>query len=279
MSSKLIDGKAIAKSLREEIKKEVDALQNKPGLAAILVGDNPASKVYVGIKRKQCAETGIRSEMFELPEETTEEELLQLIRKLNKDDSIHAILVQLPVPEHISEENVFATIAPEKDVDGFTANHISKLLSDHEDIVPCTPKGIVRMLDEIGIDIKGKHAVVVGRSNIVGKPVALMLLNRHATVTICHSRTQNLQDITTQADILIAAVGKKHIITADMVKEGAVVIDVGINKVDGKLVGDVAFDEVKEKAGWITPVPGGVGPMTVAMLLKNTLELYKKNEV
>jgi len=278
MTAKLIDGKEIAKKIREEIKNEVAALKKKPGLAAIIVGDNPASEVYVGIKRKTCEEVGIYSEEFKLPEETKEKELLELIRKLNNDNNIHAILVQLPIPKHINVERVFSEVALKKDVDGFSAVNVGILVSGDEAAVPCTPKGIVRLLEAIGVEIEGKNAVVVGRSEIVGKPTALMLLNRNATVTICHSKTKNLGEITSKADILVAAVGKPKMITADMVKEGAVVIDVGINKVDGKLIGDVDFENVKEKAGWITPVPGGVGPMTVAMLLENTLQQYKMIE-
>ena len=276
MTAKLIDGKEIARKIREEIKEEVAALKKKPGLAAILVGDNPASKIYVGIKRKHCEEVGIYSEEYTPPEGTSEEELLQLIRKLNNNDNIHAILVQLPLPKHISVEQVFSEVALEKDVDGFNSVNVGRLIAGNESSVPCTPKGIIRLLEESGIEIEGKNAVVVGRSNIVGKPTALMLLNRNATVTVCHSKTKNLSEVTSKADILVAAVGKPGMITADMVKEGAVVIDVGINKVDGKLRGDVDFENVKEKAGWITPVPGGVGPMTVAMLLENTLQRYKE---
>lgn len=272
MTAKIIDGKEIARKIREEIKKEVAGMEKKPGLAAILVGDNPASKIYVGIKRKTCDEVGIHSEEFKLPEETNEEELLELIRKLNKDERIHAILLQLPIPNHISTEKALSEIALEKDVDGFSPVNIGRLVAGNEAAVPCTPKGIIRLLEETGVEIEGKNAVVVGRSSIVGKPTALMLLNRNATVTLCHSKTKDLGEVTRKADILVVAVGKPKMITSDMVKEGAVVVDVGINKVDGKLVGDVDFEKVKEKAGWVTPVPGGVGPMTVAMLLENTLQ-------
>ena len=278
MTAQLIDGKEIAKKIRERIKEQVAGMDKKPGLAAVLVGDNPASKIYVGIKRKTCSEVGIHSEEFKLPEETTEEELLELIRKLNNDENIHAILIQLPMPKQISVERVFSEVALEKDVDGFSSRNVGRLVSGDETVVPCTPKGIIRMLEEIGVGIEGKNAVVIGRSSIVGKPVALMLLNRNATVTICHSKTENLSEITSKADILVAAVGKPKMITAGMVKDGAIVIDVGINKVDEKLIGDVDFEKVKEKASWITPVPGGVGPMTVAMLLENTLQRYKEIE-
>ncbi|MBS3133102.1 bifunctional methylenetetrahydrofolate dehydrogenase/methenyltetrahydrofolate cyclohydrolase FolD [Candidatus Woesearchaeota archaeon] len=279
MTAKLIDGKEIAKKIREGIKKEVSAMAKKPGLAAIIVGENPASKIYVGIKRRTCDEVGIYSEEHKLPEKTSEEELLELIRKLNADDKIHAILLQLPVPNHINSEKALSAIALEKDVDGFSPVNIGRLVSGNESFVPCTPKGIIRLLEETGIEIEGKNAVVVGRSNIVGKPTASMLLNRNATVTVCHSRTKNLGKITKQADILVVAVGKANMITKDMVKEGAVVIDVGMNDVDGKLTGDVDFENVKEKASWITPVPGGVGPMTVAMLLENTVKIYNEIEI
>lgn len=275
MTAKIIDGTAIAAKIREQIKKEVAGMRKKPGLAAVLVGENPASKVYVGIKRKHCEEVGIYSEEHRLPEETSEDEVIALIRKLNKDNRINAILVQLPVPKHISTENVLSAIALEKDVDGFNPVNIGKLVDGNENSVPCTPKGIIRLLEETGIEIEGKKAVVVGRSSIVGKPTALMLLNRNATVTICHSRTRNLGEVTRNADILVVAAGKARMIAADMVKKGAVVIDVGINKAGGKLVGDVDFEKVKEKAAYITPVPGGVGPMTVAMLLENTLKMCK----
>ncbi len=276
MTAKIIDGTAIAAKIRERIKKEVASMKKKPGLAAIIVGENPASKVYVGIKRKQCEEVGIHSEEHKLPEETTEEELLSLIEKLNNDEKIHAILVQLPVPKHINTEKVLSAIALEKDVDGFNPVNIGKLVDGNENAVPCTPKGIIRLLEESGIKIEGKNAVVVGRSSIVGKPTAMMLLNRNATVKICHSRTKNLGEATRNADILVVAIGKAKMITADMVKKGAVVIDVGINKIEGKLVGDVDFEKVKEKAAFITPVPGGVGPMTVAMLLENTLQMCRE---
>ena len=279
MTAKLIDGKEIAKKIREGIKKEVSAMAKKPGLAAIIVGENPASKIYVGIKRRTCDEVGIYSEEHKLPEKTSEEELLELIRKLNADDKIHAILLQLPVPNHINSEKALSAIALEKDVDGFSPVNIGRLVSGNESFVPCTPKGIIRLLEGTGTEIEGKNAVVVGRSNIVGKPTASMLLNRNATVTVCHSRTKNLGKITKQADILVVAVGKANMITKDMVKEGAVVIDVGMNDVDGKLTGDVDFENVKEKASWITPVPGGVGPMTVAMLLENTVKIYNEIEI
>lgn len=276
MTATIMDGKAVAGKIRARIKAEVANLKMKPGLAAVLVGKNPASQVYVQIKRKTCDEVGIYSELYKLPEETTEKELLQLIDKLNKSEKIHGILVQLPLPKHISEEKVLEAIALEKDVDGFSLVNVGRLASGREAAVPCTPKGVIRLLEEYSIDLAGKNAVVIGRSNIVGKPTALLLLNRNATVTICHSKTADLPHYTKKADILIAAVGKPKLVTADMVKEGAVVIDVGINRVDGKLAGDVDFEPVSKKAAYITPVPGGVGPMTVAMLIENTLERYKK---
>lgn len=275
MIATIMDGKALAEKIRASVKAKVTRLKEKPGLAAVLVGDNPASKVYVDIKRKTCEEVGIYSELYKLPEQTTEKELLQLVDKLNSNKKIHAILVQLPLPQHINEENVFAAVALEKDVDGFKSENVGRLVSGKEAAVPCTPKGVIRLLEEYDIKIAGKNAVVVGRSKIVGKPIALMLLNRDATVTVCHSKTENLADYTKNADILVVAAGKPKLVTAEMLKERAVVIDVGINRVDGKLVGDVDFAAVKEKASYITPVPGGIGPMTVALLMENTLERYK----
>ncbi len=281
MSAKILDGKQIAKEVREDIKKEVEALKAKgiePGLAVVLVGENPASQVYVRNKHKSCGEVGIYSEVHRLPAETTQDELLALIDKLNNDQKIHGILVQLPVPDHIDEKAVIDAIALEKDVDGFHPANVGNLVIGDDCYYPCTPHGCMVMLEKAGIDPKGKKAVVVGRSNIVGKPVSMMLLAKHATVTICHSRTRDLAKECREADILVAAVGRPEMITGDMVKEGAVVIDVGINRTeDGKLVGDVHFDSVKEKAGWITPVPGGVGPMTITMLLLNTLEAAKRS--
>lgn len=278
MAAVIIDGKAVAEKILAGIKAEVAKLKTKPGLAAILVGENPASKVYVDIKRKTCDEVGIYSELYKLPDSTTEKELLQLLTKLNENRKIHAILVQMPLPKHINEGKILAAIALEKDVDGFSPENIGKLVSGKEASVPCTPKGVVRLLEEYNVGIAGKNAVVIGRSNIVGKPVALMLLNRDATVMVCHSKTGNLAEHTRNADIIVVAAGKPRLLTADMVKEGAVVIDVGINRVDGKLVGDVDFEQVSRKAGYITPVPKGVGPMTVAMLIENTLERYREIE-
>lgn len=275
MTAELIDGKKVAEKIRAGIKAEIAGMNIKPGLAAIIVGENPASKVYVNIKRKTCDEVGIYSELYKLPEQTTEAELLQLIGKLNEKNSIHGILVQLPIPRHINEEKIFNSIRLEKDVDGFNPVNIGRLVYDKESVVPCTPKGVIRLLEEYKIEISGKNAVIIGRSKIVGKPTAMLLLNRDATVTICHSSTKDFGNYTRNADIIVAAAGKPKLVTAEMVKEGAVVIDVGINRVDGKLVGDVDFEAVSKKAAYITPVPGGVGPMTVAMLLENTLHACK----
>ncbi|MFQ5780380.1 MAG: bifunctional methylenetetrahydrofolate dehydrogenase/methenyltetrahydrofolate cyclohydrolase FolD [Nitrospiria bacterium] len=278
MAAKRIDGKMIAQQVRARIKNEVEKLGPgvTPGLAAILVGENPASKIYVRNKRRMCEEVGIYSEEHALPENTREAELLALIDRLNKDPKIHGILVQLPLPEQIRERLILEAVIPEKDVDGFHYVNAGKLVANETGFVPCTPLGILELLDTVGVEIKGAHAVVVGRSHIVGKPTALLLLHRHATVTVCHSRTRNLEEVCRQADILIAAIGKPQFIKKEMVKEGATVIDVGINRLPGgRLVGDVDYDGVQERAGAITPVPGGVGPMTIAMLLLNTLQSAK----
>lgn len=280
MSGKLIDGKAIARQLRGEIAQEVVALKEgkgvTPGLAVVLVGENPASQTYVRMKEKACAKAGIYSEIHRLPAETSERDVLAMVEKLNKDDKIHGILVQLPLPAHIDENKVIEAIAVAKDVDGFHPINAGRLLIGEDSYLPCTPYGIMELLAQSGVDLKGKQAVVVGRSNIVGKPVALLLLREHATVTICHSRTRDLAAVTRTADVLIVAVGRPEFIAGDMIKPGAVVIDVGINRVDGKLVGDVEFAGAAKVAGSITPVPGGVGPMTITMLLKNTLEAAGK---
>lgn len=277
--SKIIDGKAIAQQIRQEIKVKVEELKTEgkqPGLAVVLVGEDPASQTYVRSKEKACHETGIYSEVYRLPRTTSEADLLALIDKLNANPKIHGILVQLPVPEHIDEKKVIDRISPEKDVDGFHPINVGDLFTNTARFVACTPRGCLELLDRMGVEIKGKKAVVVGRSNIVGKPVALLLLHRHATVTICHSRTADLEKECLEADILVAAVGRPQMITGDMIKPGAVVIDVGINRLpDGRLVGDVDFESAKEKASLITPVPRGVGPMTIAMLLLNTLEACK----
>ncbi len=279
MAAKIIDGKSISKKVKEEIKSEVQKLREKgvvPKLTVILVGDDPASQVYVRNKEKSASQVGIISETIRLPESTKESELLELVKRLNDDPEVDGILVQLPLPEHISKDSVIETISPDKDADGFHPYNLGRLLAGIPSVIPCTPNGIMRMIDEIGFELKGKNAVVVGRSVIVGKPVAQLLLARHATVTICHSRTKNLEFYTKNADVLVVAVGKPEIISGSHIKDGAVVIDVGINRRDdGKLVGDVHFESAKEVASWITPVPGGVGPMTVAMLLYNTVYLAK----
>ncbi|MBR2626677.1 MAG: bifunctional methylenetetrahydrofolate dehydrogenase/methenyltetrahydrofolate cyclohydrolase FolD [Peptococcaceae bacterium] len=273
---KLIDGKQLAQKLREEVKQAVDELKGQgivPGLAVILVGEDPASQVYVRNKEKACHEVGFYSEVHRLPEDTTQEELLQLIDRLNNDEKIHGLLVQLPVPKHIDEKAVIHAISPKKDVDGFLPENLGSLLIGEPAFEPCTPKGCIDLIKETGIDITGKKAVVVGRSNIVGKPVAMMLLRENATVTMCHSRTKNLKEELLAADIVVAAIGKANFITGDMIKDGAVVIDVGINRLeDGKMAGDVDRASLEGRDCWLTPVPGGVGPMTITMLMKNTLE-------
>jgi methylenetetrahydrofolate dehydrogenase (NADP+)/methenyltetrahydrofolate cyclohydrolase len=272
----IIDGKKIAQDIRNDVKVEAMRLKEDagitPGLAVILVGDDPASKVYVKNKENACRTACFYSREFRLPEETRETDLLAMIHELNGNESIHGILVQLPLPRHINPTTIIEAIDPEKDVDGFHPFNIGRLFTGNPYHTACTPKGIVELMDRHAIPIEGSEAVIVGRSNIVGKPLALLLLNHHATVTICHTRTRNLAEVTKRADILIAAAGKQEMIRADMVRNGVVVIDVGINRIDGgHLVGDVAYQEVAEKASYITPVPGGVGPMTIAMLLTNTL--------
>lgn len=273
---KLIDGKQLAQKRREEVKLAVEELKKQgiqPGLAVILVGEDPASQVYVRNKEKACQEVGFHSEVYRLPEQTTQEEVLQLIDRLNRDDAIHGVLVQLPVPKHIDEKAVIHAISPKKDVDGFLPENLGSLLIGEPAFEPCTPKGCIDLIKETGIEITGKKAVVVGRSNIVGKPVAMMLLRENATVTICHSKTKNLKEELLTADIVVAAVGKANFITGDMIKPGAVVIDVGINRLEnGKLAGDVDQASLEGHDCWLTPVPGGVGPMTITMLMKNTLE-------
>ncbi|HBG84810.1 MAG TPA: bifunctional methylenetetrahydrofolate dehydrogenase/methenyltetrahydrofolate cyclohydrolase FolD [Erysipelotrichaceae bacterium] len=278
---KLINGKEISKKTKDAIKAEIEEIRKTgkrvPKLAVILVGDNPASQVYVRNKEKACAYVGMESLRINKDATLSEEELLKLIDELNHDDGVDGILVQLPLPKTIDEEKVLKAIAPEKDVDGFHPVNIAKLFLNEEGFIPCTPYGMMVMLEEIGYDLDGKEVVVVGRSNIVGKPVALLALHHNATVTIAHSHTKNLQEVTSRADVLIAAIGKAKFFTADYVKEGAVVLDVGMNRDEnGKLCGDVDFDDVKEKVSAITPVPGGVGPMTIAMLMKNTLLSYKR---
>ena len=279
MSAQLLDGKVMSEALRGEIAQRVAALKEKgvtPGLAVILVGEDPASQIYVRNKGVGCEQVGMHSVTIRLPETTTQAELEEHIRRLNADESIHGILVQLPLPRGLDEAAALAVIAPEKDVDGFHIQNAGKLLNGLPGVIACTPKGALEMIRRTGVDLSGKEAVVVGRSNIVGKPMAMLLLQQNCTVTICHSRTANLAEHTRRADVLVAAVGKAKFITADMVKPGAIVIDVGINRVDGKVVGDVDFDAVREVAGWITPVPGGVGRMTITMLLANTLEAAER---
>lgn len=273
---KLIDGKQLAQKRRGEVKAMVEQLKAKgivPGLAVILVGDDPASQIYVRNKEKACQEVGFYSEVHRLPEETSQEELLALIGRLNGDERIHGLLVQLPVPDHIDEHAVIRAISPQKDVDGFLPENVGALLIGEPAFEPCTPKGCIDLIKQTGIEIAGKKAVVVGRSNIVGKPVAVMLLRENATVTICHSKTKNLRDELLTADIVVTAVGKANFITGDMIKDGAVVIDVGMNRLEnGKLTGDVDRASLEGRDCWLTPVPGGVGPMTITMLMKNTLE-------
>lgn len=274
----LIDGREVAKKVRLDIKKEVDNLKNEnitPGLAVVLVGDNPASRSYVNSKDKACKTLGVYSVKKNFDESITEVDLLKQIDDLNNDERIHGILVQLPLPPHINEKKVIEAILPEKDVDGFHPINAGKLLIGEDGLKPCTPYGIIKLLEHYDIEVESKNVVVIGRSNIVGKPIALMLLQKNATVTICHSKTKNLKSITKNADIIVVALGIPSFLTADMVMDGAVIIDVGINRVDGKIVGDVDFENVKEKASYITPVPGGVGPMTITMLLENTIEATK----
>lgn len=276
MNAKVIDGKELSATLRLRLKKEVEELKSKginPGLAVIIVGEDPASQTYVANKIKACAQVGINSKAIRLKESTREEELLAQINDLNQDPNIHGILVQLPLPAHISEHKVLQAIRPEKDVDGFHPNNVGKMMIGEPCLLPCTPHGVLKMIQSTGIEIAGKQAVIVGRSNIVGKPVAMLLLRENATVTIAHSQTKHLQAVTKSADILVVATGRAGMIGKEDVKEGAIVIDVGINRnEEGKLVGDVRYDEVREVASYITPVPGGVGPMTITMLLSNTLE-------
>ena len=275
MTARIIDGKAISQEVRGEWKLRTEALKARgitPGLAVIIVGEDPASKVYVGNKIKACAELGIYSKHIELPGDTTEATLLEQIAKLNADPKIHGFLVQLPVPKHIDGNKVLLAISPDKDVDGFHPMNVGELVTGTPKFQPCTPYGVMKLLEKSGVAIEGKHAVVVGRSNIVGKPMALMLLQKNATVTICTSKTGDLAKFTRDADILVVATGKPQMITGDMIKPGAAVIDVGINRLpNGKLAGDVDFDSAKEVAGWITPVPGGVGPMTITMLVASTV--------
>ena len=275
----IIDGKTIAAGIREEVRVEVDRLKREkgitPALAVILVGDNPASRIYVKNKGKASSEAGIRSIEHILPQDAKEKEILSLISRLNNDPSVHGILVQLPLPAHIDEHSIVEAVSPQKDVDGFHPYNIGRLVTGRPTFEPCTPKGIMKLLDATGVPLSGKEAIVIGRSNIVGKPLALMLLKRDSTVTICHSKTENLPEKIHSSDIVIAAIGKAGFVKGEWIKQGAVVIDVGINRTDKGLVGDVEFSEAGKRASYITPVPGGVGPMTIAMLLSNTVEAVK----
>ena len=272
----LINGKEVSQYVKEKIRDEAAKLNLKPGLAVILVGDDPASHVYVNNKKKACEFCGFYSESYELAADTSPSELLELIDKLNANDKIHGILVQMPLPKHIDETAVIERIDPKKDVDAFNPVNVGKIMTGDFDFLPCTPAGVMELLKYYNVDVAGKSCAVIGRSNIVGKPMAMLMLHSNATVTICHSRTVDIKNVVKNADIVVAAVGKKHFVTEDMVKEGAVVVDVGINRgEDGKLYGDVDFDNVSKKASFITPVPGGVGPMTIAMLMQNTLTSAK----
>ncbi|WP_251547125.1 bifunctional methylenetetrahydrofolate dehydrogenase/methenyltetrahydrofolate cyclohydrolase FolD [Pumilibacter intestinalis] len=281
MSAKIIDGKAIAERVRADVRKKAEAFAAKKGrrvgLAVILAGENPASKIYVRNKIKACEDAAIKSFSYELPAETPENKIIELVQALNEDKNIDGILVQLPLPEGVNEKRVLEHVAPHKDVDGFHAMNAGNLMLGNPCLAACTPQGCIELIRSAGVEIEGKNAVVVGRSNIVGKPMAMLLLQNNATVTVAHSRTQDLKSVTSRADILVAAVGIKEFITGDMIKSGAVVIDVGMNRHDGKLYGDVNFGEACEKASYITPVPGGVGPMTIAMLLSNTVAAAEKN--
>ena len=279
--AEILDGKKVSQKVKDALKEETKAFFEKygirPGLAVVIVGDDPASRVYVNSKKKACEEIGYYSEEHALSKDTTESELLSLVEKLNGDGKIHGILVQLPLPGHIDEEKIINAISPKKDVDAFHPVNVGKIMIGNFDFLPCTPAGVMELLDEANIDLTGKNCVVIGRSNIVGKPQAMLLLHKDATVTICHSKTKNLKEITKNADVLIAAVGRAKMVTADYVKKGAVVIDVGMNRLENKkLAGDVDFDSVKDVASYITPVPGGVGPMTIAMLMKNTFTAAKR---
>ena len=279
MAAQILDGKILSVKIKDEVAERVAALKRRgvtPGLAVILVGNDPASEIYVRNKGKGCEETGMFSRTIRMDEDTTQEALEEVIRELNEDPAIHGILVQLPLPGHLDEQAALAKILPEKDVDGFHLINAGHLMTGTEGVIPCTPKGALYMIRSAGIDLNGKEAVVIGRSNIVGKPMAMLLLRENCTVTMCHSKTRHLAEHTRRADILVAAVGKACFVTADMVKPGAVVIDVGINRIDGKVCGDVDYDAVSGIAGWITPVPGGVGKMTIAMLLANTVDAAER---
>jgi methylenetetrahydrofolate dehydrogenase (NADP+)/methenyltetrahydrofolate cyclohydrolase len=275
----IMDGKGLASQITNELKKKIAKMVEKPSLAVILVGENPSSKIYVKNKKQKCEEVGIKSSIYSLSATAKEKEIIDLIKKLNKNKEVHGILVQLPLPKSLNDKKILSTIAPEKDVDGFTYQNISKIfLNDSDCLAPCTPQGIILLLKEYVKNLEGLNVCIVGRSNIVGKPLALMLLNEDCSVDICHSKTQNLKKHCLNADIIISCAGKKHLISKNMVKKNAIIIDVGINKTDNKLYGDVDFNKVIKKASFITPVPGGVGPMTIACLLKNTLIAFHKQK-
>lgn len=282
MPAQILDGQATAKQIREEIRLEVEEFIQRTGvtphLAVVIVGEDPASQVYVNMKKKAAIAAGMHSTVHELPADSSQEQVMGIVRELSADPSIHGVMVQHPVPKHLDEQAILDSVAPEKDVDGISRYSLGSLMTGDPLFVAATPAGIIELLDRYNISIEGKHAVIVGRSIILGKPVALYLLNRHATITVCHTRTRDLGEMTRQGDILVAAVGRPEMITGDMIKEGAIVIDAGYNKVEGrdKDVGDVEFDSAYQKASWITPVPGGVGPMTIAMLLKNTMKAAKR---
>jgi methylenetetrahydrofolate dehydrogenase (NADP+)/methenyltetrahydrofolate cyclohydrolase len=282
MAARILDGKALAAQIRSHVKEEVGRLAQRgirPGLAVVLAGDNPASAVYVRNKARACEEAGVRSQVFELPSSVAQNDLLERVSALNADPAVHGILVQLPLPRHVDASKVLQAVAPAKDVDGFHAAHMAALLAGRAEVLPCTPAGVMRLLQHHRVPLAGRHAVVLGRSDIVGKPLALLFLQSDATVTICHSKSVNMGSITQQADILVAAVGRPKLVGAAMVKPGACVVDVGVNRLaDGSLAGDVDFDAVKNVAGWITPVPGGVGPMTIAMLLENCLRAASREQ-
>ena len=272
MSANIIDGKAISAAVKEQVRDEIARDKLTVGLAVVIVGDDPASRVYVNNKKKACEFCGIKSYEYALPAETTQDELLELVDTLNADKNVNGILVQLPLPKHLDEKAVIERISPNKDVDAFHESNVGRIMIGNYSFLPCTPAGCMELIHGTGVEVAGKECVVIGRSNIVGKPMAMLLLHENGTVTVCHSKTSDLAEVCRRADILVAAVGRPNFVTADMVKPGAVVIDVGINRLDnGKLCGDVKFDEVSEVAGWITPVPGGVGPMTIAMLMRNTV--------
>lgn len=279
MGAQIIDGKAIAARITERLKSEIGLMNRKPGLTVVLVGDDPASKVYVGMKEKMSNELGIISNVIKLPRESSQEELATIVSRLNKNGAIDGILIQLPVPKQIDDKGIIGLIEPNKDVDGITPINMGRLLLGQEPWhYPCTPKGIMELIKSTGIEIKGKNAVVIGRSNIVGKPIAIMLMKEHATITICHSRTKDIRTLTKMSDIVVVAIGKEKFLTEDMVKEGSVIIDVGTNRTAAGLVGDVDFENVRNVAGFLTPVPKGVGPMTIAMLMQNCVEAAKRRQ-